>query len=127
MNISDSHAVSNITDIFGCSEETFIKSVAEIAQRFDVTSITEKQKTALSKALFDTKLINAIEHAILSLPSQSINATLARRVDLQKPINLLEIYQEKALSSPGDYHRSSAKILDEKFLCIMQTMHQERV
>ena len=48
-----------------------------IALEFDVTCITEKQKSAMSKALFDKGVINATEHAILSLPKRNINAALA--------------------------------------------------
>ena len=107
---------------FTASEEKFLDSLRNIAKRYDVTCITEKQKTALSKELFDMQFINAIEHAILSLPSQTIKDTLAMQADLQKPINLIDIYHHKASLSLSNSSLCPAKTLDKKLLFIMQNM-----
>jgi len=109
---------------FTISEEIFLDSLRTIAKRYDVTCITEKQKTAMSKELFDMQFINAIEHAILSLPSQTIKDTLAMRADLQKPMNLIDIYNHKASLSLNDSSLCPAKILDKKILFIMQNMQK---
>lgn len=113
---------------FTISEEVFLNSLCHIAKRYDVTCITEKQKTAMSKELFDMQFINAIEHAILSLPSQSIKDTLEMRADLQKPINLIDIYNHKASLSLNNSNQCPAKVLDNKFLFIlknMQSLHRD--
>jgi len=115
---------------FTTSEAIFLDRLGNIAERYDVTCITEKQKTAMSKELFDMQFINAIEHAILSLPSQTIKDTLAMQTDLQKPINLIDIYHHKASLSLNDSSLCPAKILDKKLLFIMQNMqkiHHENV
>jgi len=113
---------------FTISEQIFLDRLSSIAKRYDVTCITEKQKTAMSKELFDMQFINAIEHAILSLPCQTIKDSLAMQADLQTPINLIDIYLHKASLHLNDASLCPEKILNKKFLFIMlhmQNVHHE--
>ena len=101
--------------------------IKTIALEFDVTCITEKQKSAMSKALFDKGVINATEHAILSLPKRNINAALAHLDVSQELLNLIEIYEEKVAISKNYTNLSATKAIDSKFLFIMQDLHQQHL
>lgn len=101
--------------------------IKAIARDFDVTCITEQEKSAMSKALFDKGIINAIEHAILSLPNRKIKSALAQRESSTDLLNLIEIYQEKVAISRTYTNFSAAKAIDEKFLFIMQDLHQQHI
>lgn len=111
---------------FGYSEDVIQKGISNIVQSYDVTCITEQQKTALSKALYDSHLISAIEHAILSLPCQNIEAALNNEQHFNCTLNLLDIYQQKVTLNQGESSLSPGKAIDEKFLFIMQNMHNQR-
>jgi hypothetical protein len=112
---------------FSFSEKKVHAEIKTIALEFDVTCITEKQKSAMSKALFDKGIINATEHAILSLPKRNIRATLAHTDVSQELLNLIEIYQEKVAISSGYTNLSATKAIDSKFLFIMQDLHQQHI
>ncbi|NQZ32323.1 MAG: hypothetical protein HRU06_13710 [Oceanospirillaceae bacterium] len=110
---------------FSFSEEVIVKGIRKISRSYDVTCITEKQKTAMSKELYDSRLINAIEHAILSLPSQNIEATLNNDQAFNTPLNLIDIYNQKVTMNQSESNLSPGKAIDEKFLFIMQNIHDQ--
>ncbi len=101
--------------------------ISTIALEFDVTCITEQQKSAMSKALFDKGVINAIEHAILSLPTGNIKAALSHKDVSQDLLNLIEIYKERVAISQAYTNFSAAKAIDVKFLFIMQDLYQQHL
>ncbi|EPJ44354.1 MAG: hypothetical protein OFPII_35410 [Osedax symbiont Rs1] len=104
---------------FSSSTQKVDKSVRSIANDYDVSAITERQKTLLSKELFDCDAINAIEHAILSLPHRQIEAALSKSGDANASFNLLDFYRQKVAVNSRFTNLSPAKTIDEKFLFIM--------
>ena len=108
------------------SEQQVSQAIKTIAHDYDVTCITEKQKTALSKALFNGGIISAIEHAILSLPNQQIKDALARQpLQTTQTLNLIQVFEDKVAISKHYSDLSPVKAIDDKFLFIMLNINQQ--
>ena len=114
-----------IANNFSYSKTSIKKSICQISQHYDVTCISEKQKTALSKELFDAHIINAIEHAILSLPLQSIQDSFSKVVSPELPLDLVAMYRYKVSLNKNKLDLSPAKAIDEKFLFIMSKLSEQ--
>ncbi len=109
---------------FSFSAQKVHENMRGIAKNYDVTAITERQKTALSRELFDCGAINAIEHAILSLPHRHIEAALNKSEDADASFNLLDFYRDRVAANSHFTDLSPAKAIDEKFLFIMQDLQK---
>lgn len=127
MHPSNSNNRPLMGNSFSYSQRQIHDQISEIAKIYDVTHITEQQKHAMSKALFDQGIISAIEHAILSLPSRSIKRSLMQQEPAKETLNLIDIYQKKVNISRNYSNLSAEKAIDEKFLFIMQDLHQQHI
>jgi hypothetical protein len=94
--IQNNYSSAQITPLTkqASSSDVTISPLANIASKYNVSNMTEKEMGEMSKSLFDSGLIGSLEFAVMSFPLNQMRTNAGIDVNNAEKINFLAQYND---------------------------------